>query len=88
MMPRASKLGKKKLEPIDFIDQYYDKLKKLSGILEMDFSYSKDAVIVYDMSIPNAPRSFPLYTSKEIADGVYIIVGDMERRIEKFLGGK
>lgn len=88
MSIRASRIGRSRpATPAAFIDEYYEKLRQVAPQLEMDFSFSEDCVMLHDMAHPSAIRRGKLYSTKEIEDGVFIIVGDFERRVQKFLEG-
>jgi hypothetical protein len=72
----------------EFIEEFYPKLRQVAPQLDMDFSWTDKAVLLHDMSIPTAIRRGVLYTEKEIEDGVFVINGDFERRVAKFLEGR
>jgi hypothetical protein len=78
----------KKPEPMSaarFCEEFLHKLKQISPDLEMDFSFDNDAVMLHDMRRPNSIRRGKFYTSQEIKDEVFIIKGDMERRVRAFM---
>jgi len=77
---------KEKMTPGKFVEMYAERLKLLDDALDMDVCWAKDsAIMLHDMRRPNAIRQGILYTKAELEDGVFEIVGDMERRARKFL---
>ena len=70
----------------DCVVEWGRKLREIEPEAELDFSWSRDAVTICDMRMPNALRYGDLYKSAEIARDEDLRPGDFEKRVAAFMG--
>lgn len=68
-----------------FLDYWQPKLRSIHDEIELDFSFSKNAITITDMRIPSALRTDVIYTDAEVKDWVDEKPGDFENRVNEFL---
>jgi hypothetical protein len=73
-------------QPSELMREWAPHVRSLNPMAELDFSFSKDAIVICDMTVPNALRYGVLYTRAEINDGLYKLAGDIDRRVNAFMG--
>lgn len=71
-------------QPADLLRQWTRLARGIDGNVELDFSFSRDAITMCDMRAPNALRYADLFTRKELADGQPAL-SEVERRIREFM---
>ena len=71
-------------QPADYIRQWAPMVRAIDENAELDFSFTKDAITICDMRIPNALRYGNLFTRKELQEGKPAL-GEVERRVREFM---
>lgn len=71
-------------QPADYIRQWAPMVRAIDENAELDFSFTKDAITICDMRIPNALRYGNLFTRTELQKG-QPAPGEVERRVREFM---
>lgn len=71
------------VQPADLVRQWAPLAREIYGV-ELDFSFSRDAITMCDMRTPNALRYGDLFTRKELQEGRPLL-SEVERRIREFM---
>lgn len=79
-------IPEKPKQPAELIREWAPLARSISPMAELDFSFSKDAITICDMTVPNALRYGDLFRRAEINDNLYKLPGEVERRIRAFMG--
>lgn len=72
-------------QPADLIAEWAPWVKTNFPFVELDFSFSQNAITICDMRVPNALRYGVLYKKDETEMGEHKKPGDLERRIREFM---
>lgn len=71
------------VQPADLVRQWASLAREIDGV-ELDFSFSRDAITMCDMRTPSALRYGDLFTRKELQEGRPSL-SEVERRIREFM---
>lgn len=71
-------------QPADLVRQWAKLARNIDDNVELDFSFSRDAITMCDMRAPSALRYADLFTCKELGEGQPAL-SEVERRIREFM---
>lgn len=82
--PHAKKDAPIKLMTMaEFVEANLDRARDLG--IEIDYSFTHDAIMAHDMRKPANIRVGVLYSRSEIMDSLYRFPGNFEKRVNAFL---
>ena len=73
-------------QPADLVKAWSPIVRKMEPFVELDFSFKDQAITITDMRYPSALRTGPLYTRAELDARAHESPGDLEMRVQRFMG--
>lgn len=83
--PGTTKTAPKPRTCREFLEEWLPRIRNSGEPIELDYSFSDDAISVTDMRIPSALRTGVLYRRHEVEDNVDRVRGDFDKRVKDFL---